>query len=112
MKRPKNKVGQRVQIREVFANVGKDGERRIDYELVSALSHPVRLEILLALQGRIASPAELSQELDASLGVISYHTSTLVKCGYLDLVHSEARQRGVIENFFAVTPRALMTEDD
>ncbi len=111
MKKPKNKVGQRVHIREVCANVGEDGDRRMEYELASALSHPVRLEILLALQGRVASPAELSQELGASLGVISYHASTLVKCGCLELVHSEAR-RGVIENFFAVTPRALMTEDD
>jgi len=88
-----------------------DGDERLDYELVNALSHPVRLEILLALQGRVASPAELSQELGASLGVISYHTSTLVKCGWLELVHSRAR-RGAIENFFAVTPRALMSEDD
>ena len=79
--------------------------------LVNALSHPVRLEILLALQGRIASPAELSEEIGASLGVVSYHTSTLLKCGCLELVHSEAR-RGVIENFFAVTPRALMPEED
>ena len=84
---------------------------RIDYELMSALSHPVRLEILFALQGRVASPAELSQEIGASLGVISYHTFTLVRCGCLELVHSEAR-RGVIENFFAVTPRALMTGGD
>jgi predicted transcriptional regulator len=88
-----------------------DESGRIDFELVSALSHPVRLEILLAMQGRVASPAELSQELGASLGVISYHTSTLVKCGCLELVHTKAR-RGVIENFFAVAPRALMTGDD
>jgi len=88
-----------------------DRDERLDYELVNALSHPVRLEILLALQGREASPVELSQELGASLGVISYHTSTLVKCGCLELVRSE-RRRGVIENFFAVTPRALMPEDD
>lgn len=88
-----------------------DRDERLNYELVNALSHPVRLEILLALQGRVASPAELSQELGASLGVISYHTSTLVKCGCLELVRSE-RRRGVIENFFAVTPRALMSEDD
>lgn len=88
-----------------------DRGERIDYELVNALSHPVRLEILAALQGRVASPVELSQELGTSLGVISYHASTLLRCGCLELVHSEAR-RGAIENFFAVTPRALMAEDD
>lgn len=110
-KGPNNEVGQRVQIGEVFANVANERNERIDYELVNALSHPVRLEILVALQGRVASPVELSEEIDASLGVISYHTSTLLKCGCLELVHSKAR-RGVIENFFAVTPRALMTGDD
>jgi DNA-binding transcriptional ArsR family regulator len=91
--------------------VTDDRDESIDHGLVNALSHPVRLEILVALQGRVASPAELSRELGASLDVVSYHTSTLLRCGCLELVHSEAR-RGAIENFFAVTPRALMTEDD
>jgi DNA-binding transcriptional ArsR family regulator len=87
--------------------VSDEGNGKIDYELANALSHPVRLEILVALQGRVASPAELSRELGTSLGVVSYHTSTLLRCGCLELVHSQAR-RGVIENYFALTPRALM----
>jgi DNA-binding transcriptional ArsR family regulator len=91
--------------------VADERNQEFDYELVNALSHPVRLEILLALQGRVASPAELSGEIGASLGVISYHASTLVKCGCLELVHSQAR-RGAIENFFTITPRALMSEGD
>ena len=84
---------------------------RADQELVRALSHPVRIEILQALQDRIASPAELSQEIDQRLGVVSYHASTLVRCGCLELVHSRGR-RGAIENFFAVTPRALVSGDN
>jgi predicted transcriptional regulator len=91
--------------------VTDDRDARIDYDLVNALSHPVRLEILIALQGRIASPVELSQELGTSLGVISYHASALLRWGCLELVHSEGR-RGAMQNFFAVTPRALMAEDD
>lgn len=79
---------------------------RADQELVRALSHPVRVEILQALQGRIASPTELSQEIDQRPAVVSYHAGTLVSCGCLELVHSRG-QRGAIENFFAVTPRAL-----
>ncbi|HYG96477.1 MAG TPA: helix-turn-helix domain-containing protein [Solirubrobacterales bacterium] len=80
-------------------------ERELDQELVRALSHPIRVEILQRLRGRVASPAELSQELDRSLGVISYHAHTLVGCGYLELVRAEAR-RGAIENFFGRTPRS------
>lgn len=80
-------------------------DSRSDQELVRALSHPIRVEILEALQGRVASPNELSKDLDESLKVISYHAKTLVKCGCLELVHSEPR-RGVAEQFFSVVARS------
>jgi DNA-binding transcriptional ArsR family regulator len=83
---------------------------RVDQELVKALSHPVRLEILETLQGRIASPIELSQELDESLGVISYHATTLVKCGCLELIGSGGRG-GSFENFFGIAPRTSISID-
>lgn len=86
-------------------------DRRIDQELVKALSHPIRVEILEALQGRVASPTELSQEIDESLGVISYHAKTLVKCGCLELVHTEPR-RGAIEHFFGLAPRSSIGHQD
>jgi DNA-binding transcriptional ArsR family regulator len=81
---------------------------RMDQELVKALSHPIRLEILETLQGRVASPAEISAEIGRSQGVVSYHAGTLVRCGCLELVHSRAR-RGGIENFFAITPRCAFS---
>ena len=77
---------------------------RMDHEMVRALSHPIRLEILEALRERVASPLEISEEIGQSQGVVSYHAGTLVRCGYLELVHSKAR-RGGVENFFAITPR-------
>ncbi|MGN6215682.1 MAG: helix-turn-helix domain-containing protein [Solirubrobacterales bacterium] len=80
-------------------------DARIDEELVKALSHPVRVEILEALQGRVASPGELSEEIDESLGVIAYHAKTLLKCGCLELVRSEPR-RGAIEHFFGLVGRS------
>ncbi|MFL5897929.1 MAG: ArsR/SmtB family transcription factor [Solirubrobacterales bacterium] len=80
---------------------------RIDQELVKALSHPIRLEILQALQGRVASPLEISAEIGQSLGVVSYHASTLVRCGCLELVHSKAR-RGGLENFFGIAPDSAL----
>jgi DNA-binding transcriptional ArsR family regulator len=83
---------------------GKHG--RADQELSRALSHPVRVEILQVLEGRIASPTELSKEIDQRPAVVSYHAATLLRCGCLELVHSRGRQ-GTIENFFAVTPRPL-----
>lgn len=76
--------------------------------MVRALSHPIRVEILEALNGRIASPAELSHEIGQRPAVVSYHAGTLLRCGCLELVYSRA-QRGAIENFFAVTPRSLLS---
>jgi DNA-binding transcriptional ArsR family regulator len=81
-------------------------QERADREMARAMAHPIRAEILQALEGRIASPAELSKEIDRRPGVVSYHASTLLRCGCLELVHSRGR-RGAIENFFAVTPRSL-----
>jgi DNA-binding transcriptional ArsR family regulator len=76
----------------------------MDHEKIRALSHPIRLEILEVLRERVASPVEISEEIGQSQRVVSYHASTLVRCGYLELVHSRAG-RGGIENFFAITPR-------
>lgn len=81
---------------------------RIDQQLVKALSHPVRVEILEALRDRVASPNELSREMDSSVGTISYHAKTLVKCGCLELVHTKPR-RGAMEHFFSVPPRSSVS---
>lgn len=91
--------------------MAEESRGRADQELVRALSHPIRLEILQALQGRVASPAELSREIDRRPGVVSYHATTLLRCGCLELVRSKGR-RGAIENFFAVAPRSLSSSDN
>lgn len=73
----------------------------MDHELVKALSHPIRVEILEALQGRVASSVELSQQIDEHLGVVSYHAKALVKYGCLELIHSAPR-RGTVDNYFGI----------
>jgi DNA-binding transcriptional ArsR family regulator len=77
----------------------------MDQKLIQALSHPIRVEILQALQDRVASPGELSREMNKKLGVISYHANTLVKCGCLELIRTEPRQ-GTVEQFFGVSSRS------
>jgi DNA-binding transcriptional ArsR family regulator len=88
-----------------------DEEEQLNLELGRALSHPLRLKILEALQGRVASPAELSSELAQRPSVVSYHATTLLQCGCLELVQSRPR-RGGIENFFAITPRCSINRRD
>jgi DNA-binding transcriptional ArsR family regulator len=84
---------------------------RIDQELVKALSHPLRVQILEALQDRVASPSELSREMDLGIGVVSYHTNTLVSCRCLELVHTVPR-RGAVEHFYRATPRSFIGHQD
>jgi DNA-binding transcriptional ArsR family regulator len=92
-------------------SLAKSNDARIDQELVRALSHPIRVSILEALQGRLASPSELALELDQSLGVVSYHANTLVECGCVELVHTKQR-RGALEHFFGLTPRSFIGHQD
>ena len=87
--------------------LGDRKSARSDQELAKALSHPVRVEILEALQGRIASPVELSQEMDQTVGVISYHAKTLLKCGCVELVRSKP-DRGNLEHFFGLALRSAL----
>jgi DNA-binding transcriptional ArsR family regulator len=79
----------------------------IDQRLVRALSHPLRIQILEVLTERIASPNWLSEELDASLSHVAYHTRALDKCGCLNLVDT-AQRRGATEHFYKASAGAFV----
>lgn len=67
--------------------------------LVKALTHPLRVRILTALDGQVASPRELSRELGAPLGNVSYHVRALYRLGLVRLV-SETPRRGSVEHHY------------
>ncbi len=79
----------------------------IDQRLVRALAHPLRIQILELLTDRVASPNWLSEQLDASLSHVAYHTRALDKCGCLVLVRT-AQRRGATEHFYKATPDAFV----
>jgi DNA-binding transcriptional ArsR family regulator len=79
-----------------------------DPALAKALAHPLRTRILAALEGRTASPSELAGELDAPLGVVSYHVRRLEALGFLKLVKREPR-RGAVEHYYSATSRPRIT---
>jgi DNA-binding transcriptional ArsR family regulator len=79
----------------------------IDQRLVKALSHPLRIRILEALTERVASPIRLSDDLDAGLSHVAYHTRALDKCGCLELVDT-AQRRGATEHFYKAAPRSFI----
>jgi DNA-binding transcriptional ArsR family regulator len=77
----------------------KDEGASVDPRLMKALSHPLRQRILQALNQRVASPAELSEELGESLGNVSYHVKILNELEAIELVRT-APVRGALEHFY------------
>jgi DNA-binding transcriptional ArsR family regulator len=70
-----------------------------DPRYVKALSHPLRVRILALLQERTASPRELAEWLDATLGTVSYHVRTLHDVGLIKLVKT-TQVRGAIAHHY------------
>lgn len=83
----------------------------IDQRLVRAVSSPVRVRILEALQGRIASPTELAREFKESLGVVSYHANMLLELGCIEQIRTRPK-RGTIEHFYTARPRSFIGHQD
>jgi DNA-binding transcriptional ArsR family regulator len=93
------------------AESGGSKRETIDQDLVKALSHPMRVQILESLQGRTASPTELSKEWKESLGVVSYHTNALLELGCIEQVRTQPK-RGTVEHFHTVRPRSFIGHQD
>jgi DNA-binding transcriptional ArsR family regulator len=89
----------------------KANEQIIDQRLVRALGHPLRTRLLMRLNERVASPAELAQEFDEPLGNVAYHTRVLVGLGCLELVNTEQR-RGAIEHYYRAVVRPFFSDRD
>jgi DNA-binding transcriptional ArsR family regulator len=81
-----------------------------DPQLAKALAHPLRVAILTALEDRTASPSDLAVELDASLGLVSYHVRTLARLGLVKLVDTRPR-RGALEHYYRAEDRPVITSD-
>src|SRR4051794_38426141 len=85
---------------------GETSEARI----AKALAHPLRARILQRLGERVASPGDLAVELDAPLGVVSYHVRMLRDYECVELVRTEPR-RGALQHFYRATARPMLDED-
>ncbi|HEX7245376.1 MAG TPA: winged helix-turn-helix domain-containing protein [Solirubrobacterales bacterium] len=93
------------------AKRGKKKETGVDQKLVKALAHPLRVEILTILNERMASPNELSKELDEGLSQVSYHVKVLKDFECIEMVKTEPR-RGAVEHYYRATARAFLTDKD
>src|SRR5690349_24814825 len=78
--------------------------------IAKALAHPLRARILQRLGERVASPGELAVELDAPLGVVSYHVRMLRDYDCIELVRTEP-VRGALQHFYTATARPSLDAD-
>lgn len=88
-------------------NNKKDGIEQI---VAKAFAHPLRVQILVVLSEKVASPNMLAQQLDESLNLVAYHVRVLEKYDCIELVDTKQR-RGATEHFYRATRRQLLTDD-
>lgn len=72
---------------------------RVDERLLTAIAHPLRHRILLALDDRVASPKQVAADLGEPIGRVSHHFRRLVRLGAIELVRTVQR-RGAVEHFY------------
>jgi len=86
----------------------KEGVEQI---VAKAFAHPLRVQILIILNERVASPNLLSQELEQSLNLVAYHVRVLEKYDCIELVDTKQR-RGATEHFYRATRRQFLNDSE
>jgi DNA-binding transcriptional ArsR family regulator len=80
-----------------------------DPKLAKAFAHPLRIQILELLEGRVASPREISDELGVALSNTSYHVRQLAVAGLVEMVDRRTR-RGAVEHFYTTRFRPRVAD--
>lgn len=83
----------------------------VEQIVAKAFAHPLRVQILIILNERVASPNLLAQELDQSLNLVAYHVRVLEKYDCIELVDTKQR-RGATEHFYRATRRQFLTDSE
>ena len=83
----------------------------VDSRLAKALAHPLRVQLLAALNEGVASPNELAKRLEEPLTNVSYHVRMLHDLGCIELVQTEPR-RGALEHYYRAIVRPFFGERD
>jgi predicted transcriptional regulator len=80
--------------------------RSDDNDLLVALRHPLRRDILRRMAGEKAiSPREVAKDLCQPLSNVSYHVRVLADCAAVSLVSTKP-VRGSMQHFYCVTIEA------
>jgi hypothetical protein len=83
----------------------------VEQIVAKAFAHPLRVQILIILNERVASPNLLAQELDQSLNLVAYHVRVLEKYDCIELIDTKQR-RGATEHFYRATRRQFLNNSE
>jgi hypothetical protein len=72
----------------------KDEGSEVDQQMVRALAHPLRVEILRMLEKGPSGPKRLADRMGEKLGNVSYHMRVLHKCECIELVETIPPEAG------------------
>lgn len=89
----------------------KNKKEGVEQIVAKAFAHPLRVQILIILNERVASPNLLAQELEQSLNLVAYHVRVLEKYDCIELVDTKQR-RGATEHFYRATRRQFLSDDE
>jgi DNA-binding transcriptional ArsR family regulator len=89
----------------------KNKKEGVEQIVAKAFAHPLRVQILIILNEKIASPNMLAQQLDQSLNLVAYHVRVLEKYDCIELVDTKQR-RGATEHFYRATRRQFLSDDE
>jgi DNA-binding transcriptional ArsR family regulator len=80
-----------------------------DARVIKAIGHPLRWQMLEALNEGEASPAQLARRFGEPVNLVAYHMGILAKAGGAELVRTEPR-RGSTEHFYRATMRPFFAD--
>jgi DNA-binding transcriptional ArsR family regulator len=83
----------------------------VEQIVAKAFAHPLRVQILIILNERVASPNLLSQQLGQSLNLVAYHVRVLEKYDCIELVDTKQR-RGATEHFYRATRHQFLSDSE
>jgi len=89
----------------------KNKKEGVEQIVAKAFAHPLRVQILIILNEKVASPNMLAQQLDESLNLVAYHVRVLEKYDCIELVDTKQR-RGATEHFYRATRRQFLTASE
>lgn len=89
----------------------KNKKEDVEQIVAKAFAHPLRVQILITLNEKVASPNMLAQQLGESLNLVAYHVRVLEKYDCIELVDTKQR-RGATEHFYRATRRQFLANGE